>query len=80
MAQALAAELRKIPGVPILFPVEANSVFIGLDPEALSRLNELGWVLYAFFGSEAVRMTCSWATTHDAIAEFIRDLRTALRK
>ena len=80
MAQALAAELRKIPAVPILYSVEANSVFIRLDPEALRRLNELGWVLYAFFGGEAVRLTCSWATTDDAISEFIQDLQTALRK
>ena len=80
MAQALAAQLRKIPDVPILYPVEANSVFIRLDPDVLSRLNELGWALYAFFGGEAVRLTCSWATTHDAISKFIRDLQTALRK
>ena len=79
MAQALAVKLRKIPEVLILYPVEANSVFIRLDPDVLGRLNAMGWVLYAFFHGEAVRLTCSWATTHDAIAEFVRDLQTALR-
>ena len=79
MARTLAAELRTI-GVPILYPVEANSVFIRLEPHILQRLNDMGWVLYAFFGGEAVRLTCSWATTLEAVADLARDLRAALAK
>jgi threonine aldolase len=77
MAAALAEELQGA-AVPILYPVEANSVFIRLAPEVLQRLNDMGWVLYAFFGGEAVRLTCSWATTKEVIADFVRDLRLAL--
>jgi threonine aldolase len=73
-AGRLAAELAAVPGVEILFPTEANAVFLKLPPQWVVRLRQLGWKFYTFIGGGA-RFMCSWATTDDDIQVLVADLR-----
>jgi threonine aldolase len=62
LAQDLAQGLKAIPGVELLHPVDANSVFAKLPVEVDKRLRAAGWVYYNFIGGGA-RFMCSWKTT-----------------
>lgn len=75
MAQRLAAGLAAIRGVELLFPVEANGVFVNLPPEFAAALQERGWQFYLFVGERGYRFMCSWATTEAAISDLLADAR-----
>ena len=70
MARRLAEGLSRIPGAKLIFPVEANAVFVRMSPEAHARLNALGWACYPF-DDGSVRFVCSWATQQAAVDELI---------
>ncbi len=74
-ARALEEQLRSIPGVSIMFPGEANSVFVEMPPAMTERLREIGWRFYTFIGCGGARLMCSWDTTDDDIAALVRDVR-----
>jgi threonine aldolase len=74
-AQRLAAGLRGIPGVEILFPVEANSVFVRLAPAVAEGLRAAGWVFYNFIGAGGLRLMCNWSTTEAEVDELLDDVR-----
>lgn len=74
-AQLLHDELRNINGIHIMFPVEANSVFVEMPKELIKDLHEHGWRFYTFIGEGGVRLMCSWDTTEDDIKAFVRDVR-----
>jgi threonine aldolase len=73
-ARRLADGLAVIPGVNILYPVEANGVFAALSPEVHARIQAAGWKYYVFIGGGA-RFMCSWSTT----AEDVENLLAAAR-
>ncbi len=75
MASLLARHLRSIPGIDILFPVEANSVFIQTTPSVLSALKQRGWEFYTFIGVGGARLMCSWDTTESDVEAVAADLR-----
>lgn len=77
MAQKLAAGLRTLPGARLLFPVEANGVFVELPPAAAARLTALGWHFYAFVGPHGYRLMCSWDTQPAEVDAFLADARAA---
>lgn len=72
-SRLLEAELRKIPGVRILYPVQANAVFLSMPSPWIDQLHLRGWHFYTIADGE--RLMCSWDTTEDDIAAFVRDLR-----
>ncbi len=78
MAQLLYDELAKIPEARILFPRNANSVFVELPGNAIHGLWDLGWMFYTFIGSGGSRLMCSWDTTEQDVKDFIRDLKKNL--
>jgi threonine aldolase len=78
MAQRLAAVLRPLPGVRLLFEPEVNAVFVGLPPGVAEKMFARGWHFYRFVGEHGYRLMCSWATEPAAIDRFAADLRTAL--
>jgi len=78
MAALLAALLAEIPGVSILFPREANSVFVQFPEAAGDRLRETGWKFYTFIGQGGARLMCSWDTTEEDVRELADTLRTCL--
>ena len=74
MAQRLAHEAK----IDSLFAVEANAVFLRLPPSLAEKLRARGWDFYNFVDNETYRLMCSWATTDQAIDEFVADM-SALR-
>lgn len=77
-ARELESLLRAIPGIEVLFPVQANAVFVDLPERAIERLRETGWLFYTFIGANGVRLMCSWDTPQEAIQAFALDVREAM--
>lgn len=74
LARQLAEGLTQLPGVEILYPVDANAVFAQLPETMRSGLKERGWVFYNFIGGGS-RLMCSWATTSADVEAFLADAR-----
>jgi threonine aldolase len=60
--------------VQIVWPPEANAVFVRASDEILEGMRQRGWKFYTFIGG-AARFMCSWDTDRERIDEFCRDLR-----
>jgi len=71
-AHQLEAGLRKIAGVEILYPVEANAVFVKMPSEVEQRLRAKGWIFYQFIGGGS-RLMCSWKTTAEDVTALLED-------
>jgi len=74
-AQLLEKALRSIPGIKIMFPRQANSVFVELSSEAAEALKKRGWLFYTFIGVGGARFMCSWDTTEEDVAALASDIR-----
>ena len=72
----LAEQIADLPGVRLMFPVEANSVFLEAPAKVLDRLRARGWRFYTFIGGGA-RFMFAWDADKDRVAELARDLREA---
>ena len=48
MAAYLAERLKRFPGVRLMFPPQANSVFLELPESAVGELRARGWLFYTF--------------------------------
>ncbi len=77
-ANAMAAELerglRALPGVTIAHPRGANAVFAALPPALRDALHAKGWHFYTDVDpGGAARLMCSWDTTREDVAAFLRD-------
>ena len=75
MAQRLAAGLAGIPGARLLFPVEANGVFVALPDEVQQGLRERGWRFYTFIAAGGARLMCAWDTQPESVDALLADLR-----
>lgn len=74
MAALLEQELLKIPGLSLLFPRQANAVFVALTPAVIDALRGNGWQFYTFIGEGGCRFMCSWDTQPGDVQAFARDL------
>lgn len=74
-AAMLEQEIASLPGVRLLFPREANSVFLELAEPIMSGLRDIGWHFYTFIGSGGARFMCSWATREEDVAALAEDFR-----
>jgi threonine aldolase len=74
-ARLLAEGLRGVPGVRLLYPVQANAVFVELPRAWAEALHRRGWHFYTIAGGE--RLMCSWDTQEADVAAFLNDLRAA---
>jgi threonine aldolase len=77
-AAYLEQQLRQLPGVQILFPREANGVFVKLPETVINALRAKNWLFYNFIGNEGVRFMCSWASTEARIDQLVQDLQQAM--
>ena len=73
-AQRLETGLRQVAGVEILFPVEANSVFVRFPTPIADGLRSAGWVFYNFIGAGGQRLMCNWSTTDEDVDELLADV------
>ena len=71
-ARQLADGLGQLPGVQILYPVDANAVFAKLPPPMAAGLRSAGWCFYDFIGGGS-RLMCSWRTETADVEHFIAD-------
>lgn len=78
MAALLESELEKIPGVRIMYPRQANMVFMQLPAAAIQTLLAQGWMFYTFISQDDCRLVCSWDTTAEDVRQFAADVRAAL--
>jgi threonine aldolase len=74
-ARKLADRLRTDAKIDIVFPVEANAVFVRMKAERARELQARGWRFYKFIEPDVYRLMCSWATTEKEIVEFISELK-----
>ncbi|TRW86145.1 threonine aldolase [Mycolicibacterium sp. 018/SC-01/001] len=74
MARALAAGLEEL-GHPLASPVEANEVFVRLEPTAVERLSRSYQVHQPDLGEPVWRLVCSWATTQADVDDALATLR-----
>ncbi|MGW3625630.1 threonine aldolase family protein [Streptomyces sp. NPDC000880] len=80
MAQRLAAGVRAVDGVEILYPVQANAVFARLPHHVSERLQKR---FRFYFWNEAagdVRWMCSFDTTEDDVDAFVQALKEEMAK
>jgi len=72
MARLLEKEVRQIPGVEIMYPVEANGVFARIPQAAIAQLQER-YFFYIWNEEESVvRWMCSFDTTEEDVRDFAR--------
>lgn len=73
-ARQLAQQIVGLPGISLMFNVEANGVFLNLSPAMQTALRERGWRFYTFIGGGA-RFMFAWDSQPARIAELVHDLR-----
>jgi len=74
MAKYFSNEALKIPNIKLLFPTQANSVFLKMDQSQHERLQKSGWKYYTFIGSGA-RFVFSWNSKKEDVDALIACLK-----
>jgi threonine aldolase len=72
--------LGELPEVHLLFPRQANSVFVKLPERAIEAMHQRGWWFYTFIGQGGCRLMCSWDTTEQEVRAFVTELKEVLRR
>ena len=79
MARLLEQEVKKIPRLKIVYPVEANGVFAQIPHEAIKKIQEQ-YFFYVWNEEESVvRWMCSFDTTEEDIREFTEFVAALVR-
>ena len=78
MAEYLERALRQLPEVKILFPRQANAVFVELPTPVIEAMWQRGWMFYNFIGKGGCRLMCAWDTTESDVNEFVGDLKCVI--
>ncbi|WP_367237440.1 low specificity L-threonine aldolase [Pseudomonas sp. Rh2] len=77
-AQLLASLVSDLPGVELMFPVEANGVFLQMPEPAIEALRQKGWRFYTFIGNGGARFMCSWDTEKARVRALAADIRAIM--
>jgi threonine aldolase len=73
-ARRLAEQVVGLPGVSLMFPVQANGVFIHAQPAVLERLRACGWRFYTFIGGGA-RFMFAWDADMAEVDRLAADIK-----
>ncbi len=73
MAQYFVSKIEGVHGVNLMFPVDANEVFLKLKPEIEVGLRKKGWLFYTFIGVSS-RFVFSWSSTQKRIDKLVDDI------
>jgi threonine aldolase len=77
MARRLAAAAAAVPGVEIVYPVQANAVFARLDPKHIAALQQ-DWFFHVWDEQESVvRWMAAFDTTEADVDEFVDGIRSS---
>lgn len=74
MAALLHDKLAPVPGLRILFPRQANAVFVEFPEAVVLGLRDRGWAFYTFIGKGGCRLMCAWDTTPEDVTSFAADV------
>jgi threonine aldolase len=72
-ARRLASKVGTLPHVEVMFPVEANAVFLKMPEPLLSGLRAKGWRFYTFIGGGA-RFMFAWDAPIGRVDELAADI------
>jgi len=79
MAALLEKEIKRIPKIKIVYPVEANGVFAQIPSSAIPKLQKR-YFFYVWNEEESlVRWMCSFDTTDEDVKQFARFVRETVR-
>jgi len=73
-ARRLMEQIAGVPGLQIMFPVQANAVFVRMKDERIAALRDRGWQFYTFIGGGA-RFMFAWDAEPQRVDELAADLR-----
>lgn len=79
MAELLHDQLKTLPELTILFPRQANAVFVEMPEHVIGGLLQRGWIFYTFIGKGGSRLMCSWDTTEADVNALVKDIKALLR-
>src|SRR5438552_591674 len=74
LGQMLAERLRTEAKIDIVFPVEANAVFLRMNEHLVRELHGRGWHFYKFIEPDIYRVMCSWSVTDRDIADCVAEV------
>lgn len=77
MAKRLADGIGALPGMHLMYPVEANAVFAEIAPKVQVALRNKGWQFYTFLGETGCRLMCAWDTAPETVDRFVADMKAA---
>ena len=69
------AGLAQGTGLPTLFPVQANGVFVHLPSRVEEGLRQRGWLFYNFIAAGGARFMCGWDTAPETVDRLLADIR-----
>ncbi|GEP02373.1 threonine aldolase family protein [Methylobacterium oxalidis] len=72
-AARLAQAVAGLPGIELMFPVEANAIFLRMPPDRMEALRARGWRFYTFIGGGA-RFMFAWDADPARVDALARDL------
>jgi threonine aldolase len=78
MARLLEEEVQEIPGVKIVFPVQANGVFAQIPRAAIPKILERYFFYVWIEERSVVRWMCSFDTTEEDVKNFAKFVRTVV--
>jgi len=78
-AKQLEQELAAIDGISVMYPCQANSVFVEMPEKAVIALREAGWRFYSFIGNGGARFMCSWQTSEADVQQLVAAVRKACK-
>ncbi|MFP4162518.1 MAG: threonine aldolase family protein [Chitinispirillaceae bacterium] len=73
-AAKLCAELEKFDFLQIMYPCEANAVFLCMPERISAGLRKLGWEFHDFIGTGYSRLMCSWCTREEHVRRIVDDI------
>jgi threonine aldolase len=73
-AARLAAAVADLTDFKLMFPVEANAVFLRASADRLEALRQRGWQFYTFIGGGA-RFMFAWDSEAARVDALVRDIR-----
>jgi threonine aldolase len=79
MARFLEKQIRNVPRVEIVYPVEANGVFVRLPRQSIAKLQKRYFFYLWNEEQSVVRWMCSFDTTEEDIRAFVRFVAETVR-
>lgn len=77
-AKKLFDEFNKIEELKVLYPCEANEVFVDLPEKSVNYLKSKKWHFYNFIGAGGCRFVTSWNSKEEDVDLFMKEIKQSL--